>query len=706
VQHPLPSSWSINSWYPVHFFFPRRNDDDKDEDRKGSKEDDCATESFKNNRVLIALAEGRLPDERPNYEYFARLLAGDSETYVRPKTCWIYVSSSDVKMSDDGRKAHSVDGTYMDSDAYAADGTRLDGKGDYPHLVLNSNKDYKRDLNRDKESSPNYLLHEYTRTISQKESSSVKEIASRWDHRFPELREKLESALDDTHPSHERTSRCVVGPCDTFHFEVVLDLHATSQFPSGTHINGVVQLSICRPDLANHSWRSVTSVAKPAHLENEREPRYWDSDDQCDLTGRGNSRDTIEVPFPASSWANTFIKLAPYVRAEREKKERERMNGSRSSKAKREDGDDTPHKSSKTPTPKDLLSQVAMYQEIWSAPNDGSEKPRWTRRAVVLWTFANSTSKVDAKGKVSTVPAGTSWRFLTKLDPTSQYHQQRAYVSGSPTVSRDSVMSPNPPYAHHLQAAMHDNFNSAYDAPASFDSATMASADSFQQQPLSYLSQTTNPDSQPGMVAAANNDSFLSGLGVPVSTYDEPECTPNLQSWASASQDSLQNQLDSTQWTTTSYADSQQSLAWADHNLPPGSADMVDSQQQQQQQQHQQQQQQQWQPTSRGTTPWHDNSAWSTPNMTAAVVPQQQSWIPVPAGARRPLQRTCSGYSEADCASYLASSTSSSIGGDMNKGRKRMRSEDLNDDEGDGYPLQSIRKLTHSVEPQVQSFRM
>ncbi|KAI1179085.1 hypothetical protein F4777DRAFT_16693 [Nemania sp. FL0916] len=481
-----------------HFIFPRQKDGLEDDKKLPKEEED--TESFKNNRVLISIADGRLPDERPNYEYFSRLLNAENDVFIRPKQCWIFVSSSKITLKEkhialeDGTTKKQITGNHPDG-LYLTE-------SDYPHLKLNESKDYK-DLPR-QGNHPTVLLHEYTRTLAQKESSSVKEISSRWDVKFPELREKLTAALDDAQPGDEETSRCVVGPCDTFHFETVLDLHSTSKFPPGSDLNGLVEFTISRPDLHNHSWRSRTSVIKPDELYiSDVENEYWEENSsidvipshrvgctgagRCDCTARG-SRDTISIPFPAVSWANTFIKLAPAVTAEKDKKDRERAARSAASlsgraereaaRAKKENEETSPHPKSKGPSPKDLLSQVAMYQEIWSAPpteaagkssdEDSSSKRsrgKWTRRAVILWTFVPVHEETDDKGKTTVVPAGTNWRFLTKIDPTSSYHQQHAYVSGSPSaLSRQNVMSPNPGYAQHMNAAMHENFSAAYDA--------------------------------------------------------------------------------------------------------------------------------------------------------------------------------------------------------------------------------------------------
>ncbi|KAJ8109512.1 hypothetical protein ONZ43_g6115 [Nemania bipapillata] len=481
----------------VHFIFPRQKDG-LDDDKKLVKEEED-TESFKNNRVLISIADGRLPDERPNYEYFSRLLNAENDVFIRPKQCWIFVSSSKIALKEkhipleDGSTQKHIIGNHPDGLCLT--------ETDYPHLKLNESKEYK-DLPR-QGNQPTVLLHEYTRTLAQKESSSVKEISSRWDVKFPELREKLTAALDDVQPSDEQTSRCVVGPCDTFHFETVLDLHSTSKFPPGSDLNGLVEFTISKPDLHNHSWRSRTCVIKPDELYmSDVENEFWEESSaidvipshrvgcpgagRCDCTARG-SRDTISIPFPAVSWANTFIKLAPYVTAEREKRDRDRATRSAASlsgraereaaRMKKENEENSSHAKSKGPSPKDLLAQVAMYQEIWSAPQgeavsrsgdeDSSSKRsrgKWTRRGVILWTFVPVHENTDEKGKTTVVPPGTNWRFLTKIDPTSSYHQQQAYVSGSPTtLPRDRVMSPNPGFAHHLNATMHENFSAAYD---------------------------------------------------------------------------------------------------------------------------------------------------------------------------------------------------------------------------------------------------
>ncbi|KAI0535649.1 hypothetical protein GGR58DRAFT_529116 [Xylaria digitata] len=527
-----------------HFIFPRQKDGLDDDKRLAKEEED--TESFKNNRVLISIADGRLPDERPNYEYFSRLLNAENDVFIRPKQCWIFVSSSKIALKE--KHVALEDGTMKKQMV----GNHPDGlcltEADYPHLKLNEGKDYKelpRQGNR-----PTVLLHEYTKSLAQKESSSVKDICGKWDVRFPELREKLTAALDDAQPSDELTSRCVVGPCDTFHFETVLDLHSTSKFPPGSDLNGLVEFTISRPDLHNHSWRSRTCVIKPDELYmSDVENEFWEENSsievipshrvgcsgvgRCDCTARG-SRDTISIPFPANSWANTFIKLAPFVTAEREKKDRERATREAASlsgraereaaRMKKENEEASSHLKSKDPSPKDLLAQVAMYQEIWSAPQseaggrnsdeDSSAKRsrgKWTRRAVILWTFVPVHNNTDERGKTTVVPPGTNWRFLTKIDPTSSYHQQQAYISGSPTaLSRDNVMSPNPGYAQHMNAVMQENFGAAYDTGATTAFTLPSYTNRHNQQHLHHLHQ---PSQLTGLSDVL--DRFSNGLATP-----------------------------------------------------------------------------------------------------------------------------------------------------------------------------------------------
>ncbi|KAK7928777.1 Conidiophore development regulator abaA [Apiospora marii] len=439
----------------LHFFFPRKNDEDDVDGRLG---EGGQTKPIQHGSVLAALAEGLLPQERPNYAYFAHLLAADDEVFLRPETCHIYTSHSELTLSEDFGKAFTADGTCLHADAYAPDGTRLELQGDFPHLRKNRKRAFHHDVHHgDRDEPRTYLLHEYTESITQTESNSVRGISAKWDHQFPKLREKLRSALDDPHTG---TARSVMGPCDIIHMKVVLDLHGTGHFPIGTHLDGCVEFNVSRLELAHHMWRCSTCVVKPRELYlNASDPLLWDYKSTCRPSRRGN---TIEVPFPAASWASTFYRLSEYVTAERERKEGKRMETVLEQRAQRE----CSNHGADLPTPSDMLQQIAMYQEIFSAPSEGSSKPVWKRRCVLLWTFSDIRDKAErVRGKQpkkeTRETAGTTWRFLSKLDPTSQYHQQRAYLPGSPNVP--SIITPNVGSQHHLGAVMHTNSGSFYD---------------------------------------------------------------------------------------------------------------------------------------------------------------------------------------------------------------------------------------------------
>ncbi|EMR71994.1 putative transcription factor protein [Eutypa lata UCREL1] len=534
-----------------NFLFPGKQDV-KDDARE---EDD--TESFKHNKVLIAIASGCLPDEQPNYAYFAQLLGADKDVRLKPKQCWIYVSSSEVALTKPtaGREGGTA---RKQMSGYDKKGNFVFGEADYPHVRLNAEKDY-QSLPGSSRGETSILLHEYTRSLAQKESCSQREIIRRW-RGFPRLLDMLERAMEDTRPSDENTSRCVMGPCDTFHLEMAVDLHSNAKFPDGSHCNGIVELSITRPDLMyNHAWRSVTTVCKPKslylHTSDAREEEYSEKIHEieaitmhrtgcnpnerainirsglnpCDCAARGLCN-TIAVNFPACSWSKTFVMLAKYqkeaceereqlkaIRRRKEELEKARIEAEgsqphaveqesnsstrasssshkKSSSSRKKASSSSQKKASTTTSPPpspppatpkkdklmDLLRQVAMYQEIWSAAPPGPDaktdekgvpKRQWTRRAVLLWTFVPVQENTDEKGKTTVVSAGTNWRFVSKLDPSSQYHQRRAQQSreshqahraqAQAQANREAAMSPGLAYAQHAQAAMQDPYGAA-----------------------------------------------------------------------------------------------------------------------------------------------------------------------------------------------------------------------------------------------------
>ncbi len=109
-----------------------------------------------------------------------------------------------------------------------------------------------------------------------------------------------------------------------------------------------------------------------------------------------------------------------------------------------------------------------MFQELWSSPPEGQ---LWMRRAVILWTFETVYSVDDkAKKVVTKSPAGTSWRFLTAIDPTSQSHQQQALISSQKAAAADDdddsqsppLLSLLPPHLGY--PAVGENYSPAWDS--------------------------------------------------------------------------------------------------------------------------------------------------------------------------------------------------------------------------------------------------
>ncbi|KAI0410333.1 hypothetical protein F5X98DRAFT_381923 [Xylaria grammica] len=269
----------------------------------------------------------------------------------------------------------------------------------------------------------------------------------------PQLRGKLVAAHNDTQSSSTETSRYVVGPCNTLHLIVTLDLETRSQCLEISKLNCIVELSIDRSALYNHSWRTVTSVTKPDKLYlSGSEAEVWDLNKPAEAHHAGCpsngpcrcTHHSIRIPFPVDTWAAILMKLVPYTAPDPDH-EKDSLGGRsyrrRAQGRKIENGSGF-GKLGGTRNAAELLSEVAMYQEIWSAPNADSCVPNvvsqrsWTRRAVILWTFNPAQKRRDE----SPERPGTTWRFLTKLDPFSQYHQQHAYVNKPPTPWPDTSM--------------------------------------------------------------------------------------------------------------------------------------------------------------------------------------------------------------------------------------------------------------------------
>ncbi|KAK4170281.1 hypothetical protein QBC43DRAFT_295133 [Cladorrhinum sp. PSN259] len=471
-----------------HFLFGIRNDN-KDKDN-------VETISLKNNSVLIALSEGRLPEERPNYEYFAKILALNEQVTVRPKRCWIFVSNQDVAVREDGS---GVVTTTQD---------RLD-ENDYPHLARNLERDSW--AKEEQQIFKGALLHEFTKELQQQEASSVNELGKKWEVDFPELYRRLKAICTTT-----SDARCTI-----LHMNVTIEVKDKRGFPGHSELNSWVEMNIEQPRLLNHHWKVQTKLVRPTELSYSHKdstsggvyetsaeiaiqfqhrpgcegPRHCMSQ-RC-------RRDWVTVPFPADVWAETLTNCAeypahPFADSKRHDRERE---------LKRDDGDEEGPKSSRQtrqpPTQMDLVPKIAMMQEIWScAPEsaheqipyeqgDSNPRGRWTRRAVIFWTFQTIHS-ISEENKLVTAQSGmTKWQFITILDPTSDYHQQQAIVhgrrassadeyatdgpaitlgshntAGTRSISRDLAMSPSPTYQQHLNASMSEAFSTAWDAAA------------------------------------------------------------------------------------------------------------------------------------------------------------------------------------------------------------------------------------------------
>ena len=428
----------------VHFLFPSEEKKEPGSTNSDDFYDDEEQESFKSNPVLTALAEGRVPEVKPNYEYFSQLLALQSAICCRPKTCEIFVSSSDIKIRDDV--------------AYDAHDTPLD-QASFPHLNKYTNCD----------DSPNVLgkdvlLHEYTRSLDRTTSACAKSVTRRWQKDAPAMYETLEL------PSRDED-------CLLLEMCATLELHEHAKFPSGSELTGFVEVAITQPALQNHRWKCVTRLTRPTELHSDdgKQEVYTNdsgihrrgcSDSKVDCDCHTRPRQDIHVPFPAVEWASILSMAVQYPDVEHQRVKEKRRNGEKKdleragSKRKRsEDEGDAASWARRELTGSDLICKVAMYQELWSCAPDSTQ---WTRQGIIFWRF-NTTNQWHKYNPVFK-PAGTTWRWLTINDPMSRYHQQKALVYPCTGVSRDAIMSPTPTINQHLTAAMNETFSNSWDS--------------------------------------------------------------------------------------------------------------------------------------------------------------------------------------------------------------------------------------------------
>ncbi|KAF3063188.1 Conidiophore development regulator abaA [Trichoderma lentiforme] len=431
-----------------HFLFPSEEKKEPGSTNSDDYYDEEEQESFKSNPILTALAEGRVPEVRPNYDYFTQLLSLQGSISVRPKTCEIYVSSAEIKIRDDV--------------AYDANNTPLD-QASFPHLNKYTNcDDFPDALGKD------VLLHEYTRALDRATSACLKTVIRRWQKDAPAMYETLDLPTRDQ-------DCLLLEICST------LELHEHAKFPSGSELTGFVEVAITQPELQHHHWKCVTRLTRPDELYGDDSKRgvYTNesgihhrgcsdskmNDCNCHL----RARQDIHVPFPAVEWASILSTAVQYPDVEHQRKKEKRHEskkqhelGRAGSKRKRsEDEGDAASWSRREPTGSDLICKVAMYQELWSRAPDSSQ---WKRQAIIFWRF-NTTNQWYKYNPVFK-PSGTSWRWLTINDPMSRYHQQKALVYPSAGVSRDAVMSPTPSVSQQLAGIMNENMNTAWTSGA------------------------------------------------------------------------------------------------------------------------------------------------------------------------------------------------------------------------------------------------
>lgn len=483
---------AANAHHLVHFLFPSEEKKEPGSTNSDDYYDDEEQESFKSNPVLTALAEGRVPDVKPNYEYFSTLLALQSAICVRPKTCEIFVSSSEIKIRDDI--------------AYDAHDTPLD-QASFPHLNKYSNCD----------DSPNVLgkdvlLHEYTRPLDRTTSACAKSVTRRWQKDAPAMYETLDL------PSRDEE-------CLLLEMCATLELHEHAKFPSGSELTGFVEVAITQPALQNHRWKCVTRLTRPAELHSDdgKQEVYTNdsgihrrgcNDSKVDCDCHTRPRQDIHVPFPAVEWASILSMAVQYPDAEHQrmkdkrrkyaegdgKKDLERAGGKRK---RSEDEGDAASWARRELTGSDLICKVAMYQELWSC---APESTQWTRQGIIFWRF-NTTNQWHKYSPVFK-PAGTTWRWLTINDPMSRYHQQRALVYPQTGVSRDAIMSPTPTIGQHLTAAMNETFTNSWDQQSGHGGSGNS---------LPHVPPLQTPNNSMGLF-----DSFSNGLATPPPTATLP----------------------------------------------------------------------------------------------------------------------------------------------------------------------------------------
>ena len=481
----------------------------------GKSKDKTETAMLPSHPVLVALSENRFPYERADYAYFSRILELDEHIAIRPKRCWIFVSHKDVVVDEDG------------SGHVQATGQKL-ARQHYPHLRRNFDRG--KWSKEEQDIFKGSLVHEYTKMFAQVESGTVRELSAHWKGPFPDLHQHLEAMIA---ANAREDIVAAEAKCDIMHMHVTLEASTKRSFPTNSELNSWVEINIKKSQLLSHHWKVQTRLIRPPELAYSDDkptpqpvyevsaeiPIQYQHGSECMAVRTGGDarhcmsphcrRDCVKVPFPADICAQTLLNCANFpahppvkevkIIKKDDGKNRRKTKGSKEKTVFKLLDD-------RNPTQMDLVPKIAMMQEIWSCPPDSPQdqesgsynNQRWTRRGLILWSFQtlHSVGRTgDEKGALLTAAGGgTAWRFLTILDPMSDYHLQRSLAPNtgedntpgpyrdSPTManfavtSRDMVMSPNPPYQEHLNASMSENFSAAWAPPDGIDPLASGSA--------------------------------------------------------------------------------------------------------------------------------------------------------------------------------------------------------------------------------------
>ncbi|KAL1835534.1 hypothetical protein VTJ49DRAFT_6504 [Mycothermus thermophilus] len=237
----------IKNFFKAHRMYHMIFDEQALDDKKDDKKRTTVKASLKNNPVLLALAENRLPAEQPNYEYFAQILQLNDIVQFRPSRCWIFVSHPDVRVREDGLGYVRIGSGGSNSEEQLR-------SADWPHLARNLERGtWPKD---EQQQVKGALLHEFTREFGQAKAVSVRHVAQDWEFDFPALHQRvmaLTASTDDTR-------------CEFFNFHVRLGCTESANFPSGSNFSAWVEVNFEHPRLLHHRWKVETRIVRPSEL--------------------------------------------------------------------------------------------------------------------------------------------------------------------------------------------------------------------------------------------------------------------------------------------------------------------------------------------------------------------------------------------------------------------------------------------------------